>query len=175
MPGNGAPQPISNAEVIFGGTQGDTTKQIPAALANGKFVVVLPGSPSAAPAAGQKAKGKQAAKGGDKEPPVLPSVAEVEKMNPVDAAKVEGILKEVKVPAGFDVKVFATPPAVNYPVFVAAAPDGTVYISSDGNVTLTDFTNISLGADITTTADTIDIENALRKVGLANGPHFDWK
>ena len=49
VPGNGAPKPISNAEVIFGGTQGDTTKQIPAALANGKFVVVLPGSPSAAP------------------------------------------------------------------------------------------------------------------------------
>ena len=90
----------------------------------------------AAPSAGKKGKGKQAAKAADKEPPVLPSVAEVEKMKPVDAAKVEGILKEVKSAEGFEVKVFATPPAVNYPVFVAAAPDGTVYVSSDGNGSL---------------------------------------
>lgn len=88
----------------------------------------------AAPAAGKKGKGKQAAAA--KEPPALPSVAEVEKMKPVDAAKVEGILKEVKAAEGFDVKVFATPPAVNYPVFVAAAADGTVFVSSDGNGSL---------------------------------------
>ncbi len=46
------------------------------------------------------------------------------------------ILKEVTVPEGFDVTVFAAPPAVNYPVFVAAAPDGTLYVSSDGNGSL---------------------------------------
>ena len=40
---------------------------------------------------------------------------------------------EVKVPEGFETTIFAKPPAVNYPVFVAAAPDGTVYISSDKN------------------------------------------
>lgn len=90
----------------------------------------------AAPAAGKKDKGKQAAKDGGKEPPVLPSVAEVEKMKPVSSDKVAGILAEVKAPEGFEVKVFATPPAVNYPVFVAAAADGTVYVSSDGNGSL---------------------------------------
>ena len=86
----------------------------------------------AAPPAGKK--GKQAAAA--KEPPVLPSVAEVEKMKPVTAEKIAGILAEVKAAEGFDVKVFATPPAVNYPVFVAAAADGTVYVASDGNGSL---------------------------------------
>jgi putative membrane-bound dehydrogenase-like protein len=46
------------------------------------------------------------------------------------------ILKEVKVPAEFEVTLFARPPLVNYPVFVAAAPDGTLYVSSDGNGSL---------------------------------------
>ena len=46
------------------------------------------------------------------------------------------ILKDVKVADGFDVTVFAAPPMVNYPVFVAAAPDGTLYVSSDGNGSL---------------------------------------
>ena len=40
------------------------------------------------------------------------------------------------MPEGFDVTVFAAPPLVNYPVFVAAAPDGTLYVSSDGNGSL---------------------------------------
>ena len=43
------------------------------------------------------------------------------------------LLKEVKVPDGFEAKIFAVAPAVNYPVFVAASPDGTVYVSSDRN------------------------------------------
>ena len=43
------------------------------------------------------------------------------------------ILKDVKVADGFDVSLFAAPPAANYPVFVAAAPNGDLYISSDGN------------------------------------------
>jgi len=46
------------------------------------------------------------------------------------------ILADVTVPEGFDVTVFAAPPLVNYPVFVAAAPDGTLYVSSDGNGSL---------------------------------------
>ncbi|MDB6069421.1 MAG: Trehalose utilization [Verrucomicrobiales bacterium] len=46
------------------------------------------------------------------------------------------ILSEVKVPDGFDLTVFASPPQVNYPVYAAAAPDGTVYISSDKNGSL---------------------------------------
>lgn len=46
------------------------------------------------------------------------------------------ILRDVKVPDGFEATVFAAPPAVNYPVFVAATVDGTVYVSSDGNGSL---------------------------------------
>lgn len=45
----------------------------------------------------------------------------------------QDILKDVKVPAEFDVSVFATPPMANYPVYVTAAPDGTLYVSSDKN------------------------------------------
>lgn len=46
------------------------------------------------------------------------------------------LLKDVKVPEGFEAKIFAAAPEVNYPVFVAAAPDGTVYVSSDKNGSL---------------------------------------
>ncbi len=46
------------------------------------------------------------------------------------------ILKDVKVADGFDVTLFANSAAANYPVFVAAAPDGTLYVSSDGNGSL---------------------------------------
>ncbi len=42
VPGMRAPRPVNNAEVVFGGTQGDTTLQIPAKDAVGKFVVLLP-------------------------------------------------------------------------------------------------------------------------------------
>ncbi len=56
-PGARAPKAIADAEVIFGGVEGDTTKQIPAALANGKFVVVLPAAPSAQPAGGRGGPG----------------------------------------------------------------------------------------------------------------------
>jgi putative membrane-bound dehydrogenase-like protein len=52
------------------------------------------------------------------------------------AAQEAAILADVHVAEGFDVTVFAAPPMVNYPVFVAAAPDGTVYVSSDGNGSL---------------------------------------
>ncbi|HEV8543390.1 MAG TPA: PVC-type heme-binding CxxCH protein [Verrucomicrobiae bacterium] len=48
----------------------------------------------------------------------------------------QSYLKEVKVPEGFEAKIFAVPPAVNYPVFVSAAPDGTLYVSSDKNGSL---------------------------------------
>jgi len=45
-------------------------------------------------------------------------------------------LSEVKLPAGFQATLFATPPAVNYPVFTAASPDGTLYVSCDKNGSL---------------------------------------
>lgn len=46
------------------------------------------------------------------------------------------ILRDVKVADGFDLKLFATPSAANYPVYVAAAPNGDLYVSSDGNGSL---------------------------------------
>ncbi len=46
------------------------------------------------------------------------------------------ILKDVKVADGFEATLFANSAAANYPVFVAAAPDGTLYVSSDGNGSL---------------------------------------
>ncbi len=42
VPGLRAPRPIAGVEVVFGGTQGDSTTQISAADAAGKFVVLLP-------------------------------------------------------------------------------------------------------------------------------------
>lgn len=65
-----------------------------------------------------------------------PSAAELATLPAVVARTAEALKSEVKAPAGFDATIFATPPAVNYPVFVAAAPDGTVYVSSDGNGSL---------------------------------------
>ena len=50
VPGLRAPRAISGATVIFGGVAGDTSKQITSAQANGKFVVLLPAPPAAAPA-----------------------------------------------------------------------------------------------------------------------------
>ena len=45
-------------------------------------------------------------------------------------------LDDVKVPEQFNLTLFAAPPAVNYPVYVAAAPNGDLYVSSDGNGSL---------------------------------------
>jgi hypothetical protein len=56
VPGARAPRPIDTAQVIFGGTEGDTTQQITAAQAAGKFVVLLP-APPAAPGAGRGGRG----------------------------------------------------------------------------------------------------------------------
>jgi len=47
-----------------------------------------------------------------------------------------GLAREVKPPSGFTGTLFATPAEANYPVFVAATPDGTVFVSSDGNGSL---------------------------------------
>jgi hypothetical protein len=53
IPGARAPRAITNADVIFGGVAGDTTQQISAAQAAGKFVVLLPAPPQAAPVGGR--------------------------------------------------------------------------------------------------------------------------
>jgi putative membrane-bound dehydrogenase-like protein len=65
-----------------------------------------------------------------------PTPEELAKLPAVVPEKAAALLNEVKVPDDFEVTIFATPPTVNYPVFVAAAPDGTLYVSSDGNGSL---------------------------------------
>lgn len=57
-------------------------------------------------------------------------------MAPVGSGKEAELLGECRLPEGFDATVFAGPPSVNYPVFVAAAPDGTLFVSSDKNGSL---------------------------------------
>lgn len=52
------------------------------------------------------------------------------------AAQEAETLKDVKVAEGFEATLFANSAAANYPVYVAAAPDGTLYVSSDGNGSL---------------------------------------
>jgi putative heme-binding domain-containing protein len=46
------------------------------------------------------------------------------------------LVKEVTVAEGFEATIFATPDQANYPVFSAAAPDGTLFVSSDRNGSL---------------------------------------
>src|SRR5262245_49108941 len=65
-----------------------------------------------------------------------PTPEELAGLPAVVPAKAEALRKDVKVPEGFTVTIFATPPAVNYPVFVSADVDGTLYVSSDGNGSL---------------------------------------
>jgi hypothetical protein len=52
VPGPRAPRPISAVPVIFGGVEGDTTREISAAQSAGKFVVLLP-APAGAATAGR--------------------------------------------------------------------------------------------------------------------------
>ncbi len=56
-----------------------------------------------------------------------------EKPNPGLLPRDGDLRSDLKVPTGFSATIFARPPLVNYPVFVSAAPDGTLYVSSDGN------------------------------------------
>jgi len=48
----------------------------------------------------------------------------------------DALLGQLGAPAGFTATIFATPAEANYPVFVAATADGTLFVSSDGNGSL---------------------------------------
>jgi putative heme-binding domain-containing protein len=78
-----------------------------------------------APAAvkGKKKGGAVTKDGKPAEPTLVPATPEVLK-------------SEVTAPEEFEVSVFATPQQANYPVYVAASPEGTVYVASDGNGSL---------------------------------------
>ena len=43
------------------------------------------------------------------------------------------LLEETKVPEGFEASIFAAPPMINYPTFIATAADGTLFVSCDKN------------------------------------------
>src|SRR5437899_777192 len=55
---------------------------------------------------------------------------------PASRSDAEALLKGVKAPAGFKVTLFAAPPEVTYPVCLAAAPGGEVFIGIDENGSL---------------------------------------
>jgi len=68
---------------------------------------------------------------------VAPPGTVVPKLETVAREKaMAGLAREVKPPPGFTGTLFATPAEANYPVFVAATPDGTLFVSSDGNGSL---------------------------------------
>ena len=46
------------------------------------------------------------------------------------------ILQRVTFPPEFEATVFASPPHVSYPVFISAAPDGTLFVACDENGSL---------------------------------------
>jgi len=47
------------------------------------------------------------------------------------AATAPASIADVRAPQGFDVTMFGAPPQVNYPVCLAAAPDGTLFVGVD--------------------------------------------
>lgn len=85
-----------------------------------------PANPKSEPGLFEPISGDPYAEGGNM-PPRIEELSAEEEAN---------ILRDVRVADGFTATVFASPPAVNYPVFVAADVDGTLYVSSDGNGSL---------------------------------------
>jgi len=79
------------------------------------------------PAAAAAAKASDEYKDGGNSVPIIT------KLTPEQEAE---IMKDVKVPEGFEATVFASSSGANYPVYVAAAPNGDLYVSSDGNGSL---------------------------------------
>src|SRR5687768_10364975 len=53
-----------------------------------------------------------------------------------DPAAESKILSQVKAPAGFEVTVFARPPIAMYPTCLTTAPDGSVFVCVDPNLSL---------------------------------------
>ncbi len=48
----------------------------------------------------------------------------------------EEILKRITYPPEFEATVFASPPQLSYPIFLSAAPDGTLFVGCDENGSL---------------------------------------
>jgi len=54
----------------------------------------------------------------------------------LSASEEAKLLKDVTVPEGFTVSLFAPWQMANYPTYLAAAPNGDLYVSSDGNASI---------------------------------------
>ncbi|HEX3135414.1 MAG TPA: heme-binding protein, partial [Planctomycetota bacterium] len=59
-------------------------------------------------------------------------------INPLSAVKLTAeqeaaMMKDVTVADGFEATLFAPSQMINYPIFVAASPEGMVFVGSDGN------------------------------------------
>ena len=59
-------------------------------------------------------------------------------INPLSAVKLTpeqeaAMMKDVTLAEGFEATLFAPSQMVNYPIFVSASPDGTLFVGSDGN------------------------------------------
>lgn len=74
----------------------------------------------------QKIDGKGLEKQGNIKPRIVELTPEEE----------QEILKDTEVPEGFEKTLFAPWQSANYPVYVAASPEGDLYVSSDGNGSL---------------------------------------
>jgi len=79
---------------------------------------------------GEGPKGKVSGKGFEKSGNIKPFIP---KLTPAEEA---AILKDASVPEGFEMTLFSSWQSANYPVYVAAAPGGDLYVSSDGNGSL---------------------------------------
>ncbi|MGC6581840.1 MAG: DUF7133 domain-containing protein [Akkermansiaceae bacterium] len=69
-------------------------------------------------------------KGLEKSGNIEPKIAEL------SAAEEAEILKDAEVPEGFEKTLFASWRSANYPVYIAASPEGDLYVASDGNGSL---------------------------------------
>ncbi|HEU4632075.1 MAG TPA: M28 family peptidase [Gemmatimonadaceae bacterium] len=88
VPGTHAPRPIVDVPVVFGGVAGDTARQIPAAQAAGKLVVLLP-----APAGAQEARGRGRGRFGRSEPSrfddaVAIATVDLDELSPAERAAI---------------------------------------------------------------------------------------
>jgi putative heme-binding domain-containing protein len=68
-----------------------------------------------------------------------PSIASFATTPVIDPAFAETAMRDLTVPEGFEGRPWGTPPLVNHPTAVAAAPDGTLYVAVDGAGSLSAF------------------------------------
>jgi putative heme-binding domain-containing protein len=68
-----------------------------------------------------------------------PSIASYATTPAIDPVYAANAMRDLNVPEGFEGRPWGTPPLVNHPTAVAAAPDGTVYVAMDGSGSLSAF------------------------------------